>query len=639
MNAKKLSFLLLILVAVACTNRSTSSEQDEMRHWNNVLQQINALLLENKARQTLDLAKQTLPEILESAEKNGTTDTQIYYARKIFNACGNNYINTKQYKDGIDYMDSIGNHPLIREHCPHELLSFKAGLNQLYGNNPEAVRLAEDYLQLPVCTSANDFIRQAEIISGVYMYSGNNLPKAIQILEKAIDVYRKGGNFPNMLRIMSRLGIYYHLSGEYEKAIATNQEAIATYNDSIAPGNVVIAYGEQANLYAELGMYDQALEMNKKAQYYSMLKDSFGLGDLYRYRAQIFRNMNQKDSVFHYLRLGEKLSMIQNSFKGVFVNKVETVNSYLDYPDSLEKALQLALSICPDTVRMPQWAKYQLNLHLGRALLQTGKEQNGIHLIDRAAQDLINMKFMEGRDANEILMDYYLAKGMNDDFARCYIRNRQFADSLDNNEKKRAVAAANIRFDANQKEKENKLLSAQVQWQQQQLFYNICISITLLLLLITTTAYFIIRRKANHQLIENNKREIQTLITRQQDLNRRNEQLTEEIERAMATNNLNSIRQLTVQSLLSREDENTFRRSFATIHPSYLPKLRESYPQLTRNEELLAMLICMNQSTDEIALIMGINRNSVNVVRSRMRKNMELPKEKSLDEVLKQYLT
>ena len=639
MNAKKLSFLLLILVAVACTNRSTSSEQDEVRHWNNVLQQINALLLENKAQQTLDLAKQTLPEILESAENNGTTDTLIYYARKIFNACGNNYINTKQYKDGIDYMDSIGNHPLIREHCPHELLSFKAGLNQLYGNNPEAVRLAEDYLQLPVCTSANDFIRQAEIISGVYMYSGNNLPKAIQILEKAIDVYRKGGNFPNMLRIMSRLGIYYHLSGEYEKAIATNQEAIATYNDSIAPGNVVIAYGEQANLYAELGMYDQALEMNKKAQYYSMLKDSFGLGDLYRYRAQIFRNMNQKDSVFHYLRLGEKLSMIQNSFKGVFVNKVETVNSYLDYPDSLEKALQLALSICPDTVRMPQWAKYQLNLHLGRALLQTGKEQNGIHLIDRAAQDLINMKFMEGRDANEILMDYYLAKGMNDDFARCYIRNRQFADSLDNNEKKRAVAAANIRFDANQKEKENKLLSAQVQWQQQQLFYNICISITLLLLLITTTAYFIIRRKANHQLIENNKREIQTLITRQQDLNRRNEQLTEEIERAMATNNLNSIRQLTVQSLLSREDENTFRRSFATIHPSYLPKLRESYPQLTRNEELLAMLICMNQSTDEIALIMGINRNSVNVVRSRMRKNMELPKEKSLDEVLKQYLT
>ena len=107
----------------------------------------------------------------------------------------------------------------------------------------------------------------------------------------------------------------------------------------------------------------------------------------------------------------------------------------------------------------------------------------------------------------------------------------------------------------------------------------------------------------------------------------------------MATNNLNSIRQLTVQSLLSREDENAFRRSFATIHPSYLPKLRESYPQLTRNEELLAMLICMNQSTDEIALIMGINRSSVNMIRSRMRKKIKLTKDESLDEVIKQYLS
>jgi DNA-binding CsgD family transcriptional regulator len=70
-----------------------------------------------------------------------------------------------------------------------------------------------------------------------------------------------------------------------------------------------------------------------------------------------------------------------------------------------------------------------------------------------------------------------------------------------------------------------------------------------------------------------------------------------------------------------------------------LPKLREKYPQLTRNEELLAMLICMNQSTDEIALIMGINRSSVNMIRSRMRKKIKLTKEESLDEVIKQYLS
>ena len=312
----------------------------------------------------------------------------------------------------------------------------------------------------------------------------------------------------------------------------------------------------------------------------------------------------------------------------MFVNKVLTVDSYLDYPDSVQKALQLAVSICPDSPRMPQWARYDLNLHLGRALLETGKASQGIPLIEKAARGFAQMDMIgKEKNANRILMDYYRRMRMDDAFFRCY------------DEKIRAVAAANIRFDAERKEKENKLLSAQVELQQHQLFFNIYISIALLLLLIISIAYFITKRKANRLLLEKRKQEIQKLMARQQELNRHNELLTGQIEQAMAANNLSTVSQLTGQSLLSKEDENTFRKSFAAIYPLYLPKLREKYPQLTRNEELLAMLICMNQSTDEIALIMGINRSSVNMIRSRMRKKIKLTKEESLDEVIKQYLS
>ena len=495
-------------------------------------------------------------------------------------------------------------------------------------------------MQLPEYDDADRYIPQAEIVSGVYIYSGNDIPQAIRLLEKAMECYHQGGKFHNMLRIISRLGIYYRLIGEYEKAVATNQEAINSYNDSIAPPNIVIAYGEQANLYAELGMYDRALELNSKAQYYSLLKDSFGLGDLYRYRAEIFRRIQDKDSVFYYLDRAGKTSAEQESFKGVFVNKVLTVDSYLDYPDSVQKALQLAVSICPDSTRMPQWARYDLNLHLGRALLETGKASQGIPLIEKAARGFAQMDMIgKEKNANRILMDYYRRMRMDDAFFRCYDRDQLFADSLNLDEKIRAVAAANIRFDAERKEKENKLLSAQVELQQHQLFFNIYISIALLLLLIISIAYFITKRKANRLLLEKRKQEIQKLMARQQELNRHNELLTGQIEQAMAANNLNTVSQLTGQSLLSKEDENTFRKSFAAIYPLYLPKLREKYPQLTRNEELLAMLICMNQSTDEIALIMGINRSSVNMIRSRMRKKIKLTKEESLDEVIKQYLS
>lgn len=640
MNTKNILLFCcwLLLGTTACTRPPAPSEQGDVETWRAAVEHLLNLEKSNRNKEALVYAHQLLPELIEASETTGKKDSLIRYAGQAVNLCHYAYLHTRQHKAGISYMDSIRNIPFIRDNFPYQLLCSRACLNQLAGNNEEAIRLADEYRKLPPCEDLDEFIRQAETISGVYFYSGNDVPQAIQLLEQAMEAYRKGGKFQNMLRLISRLGIYYRLSGEYEKAAATNQEAIDTYNDSISPQNIVIAYGEQANLYADLEMYDRALQMSDRAKHYSLMKDSFGLGDIYRYRADIFRQTGQKDSMFYYLYQGEAISKRQNSFKGVFVNKVNIADACLDC-DSTTRALQLLQEVAPDVMRMPPWAQMEYKLQLGRVLLKTGQEKKGIALMEEASQGYARMGMTEFEyNTNEQLMDYYREHGENDALVRCYLRNDLFADSLRSNEKMRAVAAANIRFETLQKEKENKLLSAQVQLQQQQLFYHICISIILLLLLASTTAYFIIRRKANRQVIENNRREIQALITRQQDLNRRNEQLTEQIEKAEATNNLTAIRQLTVQTLLSKEDETVFRHSFATLHPSYLPRLREHYPQLTRNEELLAMLICINQSTDEIALILGINRNSVNVVRSRMRKNMNLSKEESLDDVLKQYL-
>lgn len=637
----KILLLLLIVSIGACTTSPNSTNSNDAQKWQQTITELNALLREKKHQKAIDEAQQKLSQLL-AATANATipNDTLAKYARQILNLSYFSYLGSKQFQPGIEYLDSISGNPFLQQYCKHELLSTRASLHQMYGDNQAAIRLADEYLQLPEYEDADRYIPQAELVSGVYVYSGNDIPQAIRLLERAMECYHQGGSFQNMLRIISRLGIYYRLVGEYEKAVVTNQEAINSYTDSIAPPNIVIAYGEQANLYAELGMYDRALQMNAKAQHYSLLKDSFGLGDLYRYRAEIFRKTQERDSVFYYLNQAEKVSAAQRSFKGVFVNKALAVDAYQDYPDSVQKALDLALSICPDSARMPQWARHQLNLHLGRALLHTGKATQGIALIEKAAKGYREMDMREMEySTNQILMEYYRNMRMDDAFFRCYDRNRIFADSLNYNERLRAVAAANIRFDTERQEKENKLLSAQVELQHRRLVFNICISIALLLILIISIAYFFTRKKANRLLLEKRRQEIQKLIASQQELNRHNEELSKQIEQIMATNNLNTISQLTGQNLLSKEDENNFRKSFAAIYPLYLPKLREKYPNLTRNEELLAMLICMNQSTDEIALIMGINRNSVNMIRSRMRKKINLTKEESLDEVIKQYLS
>lgn len=432
----KTLMLLLMLSAGACTVPPHSSSNQDTQQWQQTIQQLNTLLKERKHQAAIDEGKQKISELLAVADHTEPKDTVVKYARQMVNFFYFSYLGSKQFRPGIEYLDSLNNAPFLQQHCKHELLSTRASLHQMCGDNEAAIRLADEYLQLPEYDDADRYIPQAEIVSGVYIYSGNDIPQAIRLLEKAMECYHQGGKFHNMLRIISRLGIYYRLIGEYEKAVATNQEAINSYNDSIAPPNIVIAYGEQANLYAELGMYDRALELNSKAQYYSLLKDSFGLGDLYRYRAEIFRRTQDKDSVFYYLDRAGKTSAEQESFKGVFVNKVLTVDSYLDYPDSVQKALQLAVSICPDSTRMPQWARHDLNLHLGRALLKTGKASQGIPLIEKAARGFARMDMIgKEKNANRILMDYYRRMRMDDAFFRCYDRDQLFADSLNLDER------------------------------------------------------------------------------------------------------------------------------------------------------------------------------------------------------------
>ena len=631
--------VLFCLLLTSCSARQEVPTDEVVRPWKLVNEKLLTLRKEGKTQEALTVSRKELPRLIKEIGKTEPHDSLLFQARLMADVCYDSYMNTRQYRAGLAFMDSIGTDTLWQKYFPYESLHYQSTFHQMLGDNEKAIHLANKYLSLPRNPDRSRFIQQAEAISGVYMYCGNDVPKAIELLEQAIEAYEAGGRFRNMVRVISRLGIYYRLTGQYEKAAATNQRAITEYADDMPAQNVVIAYGEQANLYGELGMYEQALEMNELARRYSVRQDSFGLGDLYRYRVQIFRRLGNRDSVFHYLRLGEQASLAQHSFKGVFVNRVSMVDAYLDYPDSVRKALQLSQSICKDSLRMPPWARTQLRLHMGRALMLTGDDIRGVSLIHNAAQDFGRMGMTEEEyNANSILLDYYSLKDRNTTLGYYYNRCHFFADSLKRAEIMRAVAAANIRFDTHRKEKENMLLSAQLDLEKQKRSYNIVISIALCLLLVLFFAYYLFRRKVHLQTMENNRLEMQRLIAHQQELNRRNELLGKQIEEAMATKNMETIRQLTVQSILSKEDEQAFRRSFAALYPSYLPRLRERFPRLTRNEELLAMLIVINQSTDEIALIIGINRQSVNVIRSRMRKNMGLSKDESLDDVLKSFL-
>lgn len=87
-------------------------------------------------------------------------------------------------------------------------------------------------------------------------------------------------------------------------------------------------------------------------------------------------------------------------------------------------------------------------------------------------------------------------------------------------------------------------------------------------------------------------------------------------------------------SSMSAEDTARFRHSFTALYPEFLTRLRARCQGLTPGDENLCMLIRIGQSTDDIALALGISRASVNSARYRIRKKMGLGKEESLDDLV-----
>lgn len=77
-----------------------------------------------------------------------------------------------------------------------------------------------------------------------------------------------------------------------------------------------------------------------------------------------------------------------------------------------------------------------------------------------------------------------------------------------------------------------------------------------------------------------------------------------------------------------------FQNNVNEINGQFLHRLQEKFPDLTQNEKELCLLIKLNLSSKEIAAMKSITFESVNVLRSRLRKKMNLDLKDDLHAVL-----
>ncbi len=93
--------------------------------------------------------------------------------------------------------------------------------------------------------------------------------------------------------------------------------------------------------------------------------------------------------------------------------------------------------------------------------------------------------------------------------------------------------------------------------------------------------------------------------------------------------------QLQQSTILTDEDWQSFRILFDKAYPGYIRRLRESYPDLSEGELRYFLLTRLTISTKEMAAMLGVSPNAVQVMRHRIRKKMNLPDQTSLENMIK----
>lgn len=573
----------------------------------------------------------------------GNTDTlieQIGFALTYFNTAA---FYSRKDEAFVSLLDSLyrSGHPFLTDLCQGYLLAYQAYATERF-DKEKSKEPALAFAALPPQTNLSQELMCCHLTSWVLWNQGLAADVYIPMQLRAVEAFRKGARLANITSVLSRLSFYYRHSAQYDRAIDYGLQALdweLTHNGGRSNAGTIQMYGDLSDIYHQLFLYDKTFEMLDHAFQSSRAYGNLFMCDLYRKKAYLFETIDEMDSAFYYMDLAIREASIMKDSS--YIHACETdramflVENYNQYADSLPRVIKILEQCYADSLQVAPQRRLETRLWYGRALTLTGEVSRGKQLMEQSVDEMKKTQWEQGLyDTYRLLAQFYVEQGMDHELAVLYPTYVAIRDSIEEENRNNASIGANVRYETGRKEQENQVLTTEITLKERTLVYTRVILLLSVFLLAGAACLIVQYRRIRHQERETHFNEMNNLLFAQQELNRRNEALSIELEQTAHTEVIDNVRQQLNPMLLSGHDEVRFRQSFAALHPRYLPRLRACCPEITKSDELVCMLIYLNQNTDEVSLALGISRASVNSARSRIRKKLGMQKEESLDEYL-----
>lgn len=500
--------------------------------------------------------------------------------------------------------------------------------------------MLDSLIQLPKCEDITQDMVFACAIAEFMLKADMSSELYIPMQMRAVEDYRAGARSNDDVDILSQTGYIFNRVGDYVKGERYLREAVqlAEKNPGAKREGTIYLYGNLANLYFRLGMFDKSLEFNSKAIAESRRHNFSSEVDLLRMRVNTFQETGQDDSAAIYFGIAKQaLERIREPRRrglnrdALLFTRYSIIERDDIDPDTLARAIAVFREMVADSTRRNDTLAFLLGLGLTR----TGNFAEGIPLMENATRNFEEQGYGESIAwAYDFLMRSYTAAGMYDKAGRLFPRYRQIRDSLKIEENTKASIAADIRYESALKEEKNRSLEAELSLRHRSFIYLCMVAVLLTVLLGVSIFYIFQRRKSQRIERELFRRQISDMLSSQQEINGNIEAMSQELKEKGREDLTEALRDQLQPSLLSDADEKRFRQAFAALYPRFLQRLHARCPELTKSDELFCMLIMLNQSTDQIALALGILRASVNSARYRLRRKFNLAPDVDLDTFL-----
>ena len=415
----------------------------------------------------------------------------------------------------------------------------------------------------------------------------NDLSGSQEYSLKAIDLYLEIGEKDMLPALYSNLGIAYYLEQQHDSALIYYNKGIALGEKLNKKEALHILYSLSCELYTERKEYDKALEYSKLALSISLddeRKDLAAFDNLLI--GQLYSEKEQYDSALYYINIGVDIAkeLDKKFYVALGYERLSQIYKGKNNPEKAIEYLEKLVSL-KDTIAK---STFSVSLAEKEAEFQIQRKQEELKSLEKSAFQ--QRLFRNGIILISALVIFILGLFIN----RYNVIMKFQKQELDR-----------LRTIKQLEEKEKLLLKDKLLHKEK--------------ILASNTMHIIQKNK----ILSDLKSEITNLPAANNGDNLKTK--IKSINRVIETN------------MTFEDDWQNFKLQFEQVHPKFFKRLDRQFPNLGNNETRFCSYIKMGHNTKEIAQLMGINAESVQKARYRLKKKMDLDKSINLVDYIEKF--